>query len=83
MLFERRKVLGLGAVGEDAGVQSWVQGLDAAIEHLGESRDIGDLEVRDARVAQRRCRATGGDQLDVVRGQSRGEFDEPGFVPDA
>ena len=80
---EGREVLGLRAVGEDAGVQSRVQGLHAAVEHLGETGHVGDLQVRDARGAERRGGAARGDEFDAVRGESRREFDQPGLVPDA
>ena len=65
---EGGQVLGLGAVGQDAGVQSRVQRLHATVEHLGKARDVGDFEVRDAGVAQRLGRAAGGDQFDADRG---------------
>ena len=80
---EGGEVVGLRAVGQDAGVQSRVQRLDPTVEHLGETRDVGDFEVLDTGVAQRRGGAARGDQFDAVRAQSGREFDQSGLVPDA
>ena len=52
VLGDGRHVLGVVALGEDAGLDARVHGLDPAAEHLGELGDVGDLGDRDALVGQ-------------------------------
>ena len=59
-----------------------VQGLDAAIEHLGELchfRHFGDGQ---ARIGQQFGGAAGGQQLDAQRMQGLGKFNDASFVRD-
>jgi hypothetical protein len=61
-----------------------VQGLDATVEHLGKAGHVGDVEVRDAGLAQRRGGAARGHQFDAVERPGRvAKFDQSGLVPDA
>ena len=79
----RRDVLGIFAAMQDAAVNLGMQRLDAAIEHLGESGEIGDVFDGDAGIAQEFRGASGGDEFDAKRGKLAGEIDESGFVGDA
>ncbi len=73
-------VFGVVADVEDAAVDLGVEGLDAAVEHLGKAGEVGDIADGEAGVAEGFGGASGGDQLDVVGGEGLGEFDEAGFV---
>ena len=82
MLGDRRHVIGVAALGEDAGLDAGVHGLDPAAEHLGELGDVGDFGDGDALVAQHAGRAAGRDDLDAHVGQGACELFETGFVED-
>jgi len=60
-----------------------VQGLDAAVEHLGEAGEFAYVLHSQAGFAQSAGGAAGGDELDVVPGEGLGEGDEAGLVGDA
>ncbi len=66
--------------GQDARVDLRMEGLDAPLEHLRESRDVGDLHDRDARFFENLVSAAGGDDLHAHGGQRPGEIDYAGFV---
>jgi hypothetical protein len=81
--FELPHMLGVVAVGQDAGVDRGVQRLHPAVEHLGIAGDVLDQRDRDAGLTQCPGRAAGGDDLDaefVV--QRAGEVDDAGLVVD-
>ena len=63
MLGERREVIRLVAAREDAAVHARVQRLDAAVEHLRESGDVGDLRHGKAFRVERPGGAPGGEQV--------------------
>ncbi len=75
-------VLGVAADVEDAAVDVGVEGLDAAVEHLGEAGEVGDVADFEAGVAEGVGGAAGGDELDAVAGEGAGEVDEAGLVGD-
>jgi hypothetical protein len=80
---EDRRVLGVGAHGEEPGVDPRVQGLHATFEHLGEPGQVLDRAGLDARVGQLASRAPGRDELDPEVCEATGEVDEPALVGDA
>jgi hypothetical protein len=82
VLLERRHVLGQLAARQQAAVHLGVQGLDPAVEHLGELRDLGHLGHGQAFVGQQLGGAAGGEQLDAQRVQFLGEFNDAGLVGD-
>jgi len=57
-----------------------MQGLYTSVHHFGEVRQLGDVGDLEARVAQRLGGAAGGNQLDTVRRETFGEFDQSGLV---
>ena len=57
VLLERRLVGGVGAPGEDAGMDPGVQRLDPSVEHFRKARVVGDLGHGDTLIAQQRGRA--------------------------
>jgi len=82
MRLERGHVLGQLAARQQAAMHLGVQGLHAAVQHLGELRDLGHLGHGQALVGQELGRATGGQQLDAQRMQRLGKFNDAGFVGD-
>lgn len=82
-LFQLPPVVGETEIGEDAGVDLGVQGLDPAVEALGEAGQLLDLDDRDARRGDLRGGGAGGDELDTGLVQLAGELFEPGLVVDA
>ena len=60
-----------------------VQGLDAAVEALGEAGQLLDLGDGDAGGGDTRGGRAGGDELDTGPVQPLGELFEPGLVVDA
>ena len=83
MLIERGVVLGQVAAGEDTGVDRRVEGLDAAIEHLGEARDLLDAGDRDTGRFDGPFRAAGRDELPAEGVEPPGEILDPGLVVNA
>ena len=69
-------------VGEDARVDPRVQGLDPAVEALGEAGEVLDLGHRQAEPGDRRGGAAGRDQLDPGVGEPAHEVLEAGLVVD-
>ena len=82
VLGDRRHVLGQVAPREQAAVHRGVQRLHAAVEHLGELRDVADVAHRNAGLAQRARRAAGGDELPAELVQAAGEVEQAGLVGD-
>ena len=79
---DSRYVFGIFAAMQDAAVNFGVQSLDSAVEHLGESGEVGDVFHCDAGVAQEFGGASGGDEFDAESGEFAGEIYESGFVGD-
>jgi len=77
-----RHVLGLATVGEDAGVDPRVEGLDAPVEALGEAGDLLDGCDRNAGGGDRGSGGTRGDDLYPGGVQRRRQVHEPGLVVD-
>jgi hypothetical protein len=75
-------VLEIAAAMEDASVDFGVEGLDAAVEHFGESGEFGDVFDGDAGIAQELSGASGGDEFDAEGGELAGEVDQTGFIGD-
>ena len=82
MFFQRSHVFGQLAAGQQAAVHLGVQGLDAAVQHLGEVRDLGHFGDGQALVGQQLGGATGGEELHTEAVQGLGEFDDAGLVGD-
>ncbi|OPZ04932.1 MAG: hypothetical protein BWZ09_01451 [Alphaproteobacteria bacterium ADurb.BinA305] len=76
-------VFGEIAAGEDAAMHLRVQGLDPAVQHLGEAGVLGDVGHRQAGLAQQAGGAAGRQQLDAERGELAGEVEHATFVGDA
>ena len=60
-----------------------MDGLDAAVEHLGKAGDLAHIGDRDARVAEQARGAAGGDEFGAQVGEGGGEIDDAGLVSDA
>ena len=75
-------VVGVVADVEDSAVDLGVEGFDAAVEHLGEAGEVGDVADGEAGFAEGFGGAAGGDEFDVVGGEGAGEVDEACFVGD-
>jgi hypothetical protein len=65
VVLQRRHVLGHIAPRQQAAMHLGVQGLDAAVQHLGEAGDFGHLGHGQALVGQQLGGAAGGDELDA------------------
>ena len=57
-----------------------MQGLDPAVEHLGETGVVGDIGNGEAGIAQQLGGAAGGEQLDAELGQAAGEINRAALV---
>ncbi len=73
-------VLGVATNVEQASVDARVQRFYASVEHLGKAGEIADVLYGQPSLAQRACRAAGGDQLDAEAGENFGQINEAGFV---
>ena len=82
MFLDRRHVLRQVAPREQAAVDLRVQGLDAAVEHLGKAGVVGDLGDGQTRVGEQPGGAAGREQLDAELGQFTREFENAGLVGD-
>ena len=71
---------GIFATEEDAAMDFGMKGLDAAVEHLREAGEVGDIADGEAGVAEGLGGASGGDELDAVRGELLREGDEACFI---
>ena len=67
---------------EQAAVDFWVQGFDAAVHHLWEAGVIGDLAGGDIVLVEKIERSSGGDDFDAHFDEGFGEVDETGFIGD-
>ncbi len=68
---------------EQAAVDLGMEGLDAAVEHLGKAGQIADVLDAEAGLAQCPRGAAGGDQLHAKAGQDAGKLDQAGLVGNA
>ena len=57
-----------------------VEGLDAAVHHLGKAGQVADVADGKAGASERRGRAAGRDELDAALGERPRQRDEPGLV---
>ena len=69
MLSHRSNMIGMVAAVQNPPMDTRMQRLHAAIEHLGKARQLGDIAHRKARVAQRLGRSTGRHQFHAKTGQ--------------
>ena len=83
VLLDGAHVCGIGADGEDAAGNVGVDGLDAPVEHLGKTCDLGDIAHWQLMFAQEFCGASGRDQFDVECMEPAGEVDQASLVRDA
>ena len=83
MLGDSGYVLRIVAAMQDAAVHFGMQRFDAAVEHFGESGEVGNVFDRDAGIAQQFGSAASGDQFDAEGGELAGEIWQSGFVGDA
>ncbi len=77
---DRGLVLGVAANVEQAAVNLGVQGLDAAVEHLGKAGQIADVLDGEAGLAQRTRRSAGRDQFHAKARQCLGKLHQAGLV---
>src|SRR5690606_24448908 len=68
------------APGQDAAVDARVQGLHAAVEHLGKPGALGHVGDGQPRLPEGTGGAAGGEQLDAEGRQAAGEVDDAGLV---
>ncbi len=83
LLLDDRLMPRVVADGEDARVDAWVQGLDAAVENLGKACYLADVADGEPGLGEGLARAAGRDQFDAEARQAAGELDQAGFVADA
>jgi hypothetical protein len=79
---QRRHVRGQVAPRQQAAVDARVQGLDAAVQHLGEAGDLGHLGHRQAGVGQQPAVPPVDSSARRSGMQRAGEFDDAGLVGD-
>jgi hypothetical protein len=77
VLRHHRQVLGQVAPTKDAAMHLGVQGLDAAVEHLGEAGVVGNIGDLQAGIAQQLGGAAGGQQLDPSWARPRAKSTAP------
>ena len=82
-VFELLYVVGVAPVGEQPGVHLRVQGLDPAVQALGEAGELLDLHDRYAGGGDAGRRRSGGDDLDAGLVQPLGELLQARLVVDA
>ena len=59
-----------------------MESFHAAVQHLGEAGEVGDIAHGEIGFAEGLGRASGGDEFYTVMRKRSGEFDEAGFVGD-
>ena len=79
VVFVHHRVVGAAAA-EDAAVDFRMQGFDAPGHDFGEGGVLADVFDGNAGVAQRLCRAAGGEDFDATGDEAGGKFDEAAFV---
>src|SRR5260370_2217492 len=80
MIGQRLQVIWFVAPCEDARVDAWMQRLDPAVHHLGESCQLAHRPGVDGRALQRLERAAGGEQLVAKAVQSARKRRQPGLL---
>ena len=65
---------------EDAAVDFGVEGLHAAVEHLGEAGKVGDFAHGEAGIAQGLRGASGRNELDSMASEALREIHEAGLI---
>ena len=78
-----RHVFGVGAHGQNAAGDLGMDGLDAAIQHLGKSGDLADVGDGDAGLAQQAGGAAGGDELGAHTREGGANSTMSGLIGDA
>ena len=76
-------MFGFALIGEQAGMHVRVQGLDPAVEHLGEAGDLLDWRDRNTDACNGFGCRTGGHDVHPGVVQAAGQLGEPGLVVDA
>ena len=76
-------MLGLAGVGQQPGVHLRVQRLHPAVEALGKSGEVFDLQHGDPGLGQHRSRRSGRDDLHAGSSEPAAEFDDARLVVDA
>ena len=76
-------MLRVGAHAQQAPVHFGVQGLDPAVQHLGETGEFRDVLDGQAGLAQQFCGAAGGEDLHAVTRQRFGKFNNSALVRNA
>ena len=83
VLRERPHVLGLGTDSKNSTGDAWMNRLHAAIQHLRELPDLGDLaQRRNAGIFQHSKGPACGENLYAKTDESFGEIDDPSLVGD-
>ena len=80
---ERRNMLWLALIGEQAGMHMRVQGLDPTVEHLGKAGDLLDRSDRNTGARNGFRGRAGRNDVDAGVVQAAGELGETGLVVDA
>ena len=80
MLGDLLAVLGFRALKKNSAMNFGMQRLDAASEHLGPAREIGDVAHGNSRISQELGRPAGRDDFGAERRELAREFDDAGFV---
>ena len=76
-------MFGVAANVQDAAVDLGMEGLDAAIEHLREPSQFGDVEDGEALFAEGAGGAAGRDKCHAKAREVTGEVDQSGLISDA
>jgi hypothetical protein len=80
VLGHRLPVLGIAADRQQAAMHLGMQGLDAAVHHLGEAGKVRHVRDLQPRFGDRLGGTAGGDQFDTMRRKRARKFDQPGLV---
>ncbi len=83
VFFDLGAMLPVVALVKDTAVDVGVKSLDAPIQHLRKSSEVGDVADLKAGVAQRPGGAPGGNQFHSMAGKALGEFHQAGLIGDA
>ena len=76
-------VFGVAADVEQAAVHLGVEGLDAAVEHLGKAGEVADVLDGEAGIAKRAGGAAGRDEFDAEAGQCLGKLHQARLIGNA
>ena len=75
-------MFGLATHREQTAVNVWMQGLHAAVHHLGAAGDLGDVDDVEPRFAQGLGRPARGHERHAVLGERLGEINDASLVAD-